>query len=319
MGVQVSPLQGSQFSSSAASSQLYSMTFTSKNVSGDSLVIPVAGYTSVVLSLWPFSGGAGGSFISQVSLDGANWFNVLSIINGTGTSTLNVYNTSPNQSYGLSTFGSAAAPQIFQVNVAGAQFFRVACTVSPSAGTGSVLKAVAVNAAPIGQMIVNPTTNPVPQNLWQIGNQTISTVNIALQASQTSTIANGTTTRTTTTGLGIYNQLDILLNITAGGAATTGTLAIFLEDSADGGTTWDDVVSSVVFTFGSAAATQRFMLQGRIATTITQGTAAATETLAAGTVRQGPFGDRIRVREVVGAITGGVTGVTYTINAVGRL
>lgn len=140
---------------------------------------------------------------------------------------------------------------------------------------------------------------------------------VTLQASQVAATANGTTTRTTTTGLAAYRDLDTLINITAGGAAT-GMLQLFLQDSPDGGTTWDDVVASNVFAFGSAPTTQRFIVSGRIASTVIQGSAAATEMLTAGTVRNGPWGDRIRVREVVSGISGSPTGPTYTITAVAK-
>ena len=140
---------------------------------------------------------------------------------------------------------------------------------------------------------------------------------LTLQASQVSAIVNGTTTRTTTTWLAAYRDLVLLVNITGGGAAT-GTLQLFLQDSVDGGTTWDDVVASNTFVFGAAPVTQRFILSGRIATTITQGSAVVNEALTAGTVRNGPWGDRIRVREVVSGIAGGPTGPTYTVTAVAK-
>lgn len=139
---------------------------------------------------------------------------------------------------------------------------------------------------------------------------------ITLQASQVAGVAATTTTRTTTTGLDAFTNADILINITAGGTAT-GTLQIFLEDSPDGGTTWDDLVSSNTFTFGASVVTQRFILSGsNIATGITQGSAAAVETLSAGTVRTGPFGNMIRVREKVSGPSGSPVGPTYTITGV---
>lgn len=140
---------------------------------------------------------------------------------------------------------------------------------------------------------------------------------IVLQASRVSAIVNGTTT-TTTTFIGVttaVSSIDILMNVTAGGVVT-GTLQVWLEDSADGGVTWDDLVASNTFAFGAAPVTQHFFVTGDIATTATQGAAAAVETLAAGTVRQGPVGDRIRVREKITAIGGSPTGPTYTITAV---
>ena len=140
---------------------------------------------------------------------------------------------------------------------------------------------------------------------------------ITLQASQVSAIINGTTTRMTTAGVEAYRDLAILINITAGGAAT-GTLQIFLQDSWDGGTTWDDLVASNTFAFGAAIITQRFVISGRLVTTLTQGSAVSNGVLAAGTVRNGPWGDRIRVQEVVSGIAGGPTGVTYVISCVAK-
>mgnify|MGYP001570771648 CR=1 FL=1 len=140
---------------------------------------------------------------------------------------------------------------------------------------------------------------------------------VTLQASQVSAIVNGTTTRTITTGLAGYRDLVILVNITVGGAAT-GVLQLFLQDSVDGGTTWDDLVASNTFVFGAAPVTQRFVISGRLATTMAQGSAVINEALTAGTVRNGPWGDRIRVREVVSGIAGGPTGATYAITAVAK-
>ena len=121
-------------------------------------------------------------------------------------------------------------------------------------------------------------------------------------------------------------QLDILWNITAGGTAT-GTLQIWLEDSADGGTTWDDLCSTLTFSLGAAAARQRFFVSSDIVsqtittaapTVTTQGSANQVEAMAAGSCRQGPFGDRIRVREKLTGPAGSPVGSTYTITAVAR-
>lgn len=147
---------------------------------------------------------------------------------------------------------------------------------------------------------------------------------ITLQASQVSGITATTTTRQTTVNLDGWVNADILINITAGGTAT-GTLQLYIEDSADGGTTWDDLVSSLTFAFGAAPVTQRFFVSGRLipstvttatSTNITQGSAAAAETLAAGTARQGPIGNRLRIREKVSGPSGSPVGPTYTITAV---
>lgn len=140
---------------------------------------------------------------------------------------------------------------------------------------------------------------------------------LTLQASQVSGTTNATNTRTTTTGLGKYTDLQVLINITGAGAVT-GLLQIWLEDSSDGGTTWDDLVSSNTFAFGAALVKQQFAISGRVATTKVQGSAPQQETLAAGQVRHGPWGDRIRVREKVSGVSGSPTGVTYTITAVAK-
>lgn len=138
---------------------------------------------------------------------------------------------------------------------------------------------------------------------------------VVVQLPQVSGIAATTVTRNTITGLSRCTMLDVLLNITTTGTAT-GTLQIYLEDSVDGGTTWDDMVSSNTFALGAAVVTQRFFVNGSIASTATSGSAAAVETLAAGTTRQGPFGDRIRVREKVSGPSGSPVGATYNITAV---
>lgn len=144
-----------------------------------------------------------------------------------------------------------------------------------------------------------------------------------MQPSQVSGIAATTVTRNTfRLPIGV-EQLDILLNITAGGTAT-GTLQIWLEDSVDGGTTWDDAVSSLTFALGAAPVTQRFFLSTAIvpsvittatSTNITQGSAATQETMAAGSARQGPIGTLWRVREKITGPAGSPVGATYTITA----
>lgn len=140
---------------------------------------------------------------------------------------------------------------------------------------------------------------------------------VVLVPARAALIVNGTTTVNTivlgtTSGLGLGS---ILLNISTTGTAT-GTLQLFIEDSSDGGVTWDDVVASNTFAFGAAAITQRFFLTSDLLTTATQGGVAAVETLAAGTVRSGPYGDRLRVREKITAIGGSPVGPTYTLTAV---
>lgn len=125
-------------------------------------------------------------------------------------------------------------------------------------------------------------------------------------------------------GLQCYDSLIFLINVTAAGTAT-GTVNLYIQDSWDGGTTWDDLVSSLQLTLGTTTGAQRFVVQGRIAaatittatsTALTMGSAPTQETLAAGSARQGPFGDRIRVREKVAGASGNPVGCTYTITVI---
>lgn len=148
---------------------------------------------------------------------------------------------------------------------------------------------------------------------------------VTIQPSQVSGIAATTLTRNTVTlRPGGFEQATFLINITAAGTAT-GTLQLYIQDSRDGGTTWDDLVSSLTFAFGASLTTQRFFVSGAVvpatittatSTTITQGSAQAIETLAAGSARQGPWGDMLRVREKVSSPSGSPVGATYTITAV---
>lgn len=139
---------------------------------------------------------------------------------------------------------------------------------------------------------------------------------VTVQAPQVAGIVNATTTRNIITlPQANYGTASILINITTTGTAT-GTLQLWLQDSSDGGTTWDDLVSSNTFAFGAAVVTQHFFLTAEMVTTGTQGGAVVLETLAAGTVRNGPMGDRIRVREKVSSASGSPVGPSYTITAV---
>lgn len=154
---------------------------------------------------------------------------------------------------------------------------------------------------------------------------------IPLVAARTSGITNGTTTvplgdtkDNAFAGLQNYDSILFLINVTAAGTAT-GTVNIYIQDSWDGGTTWDDMVSSAQLTLGTTTGTQRYWVQGQIApathttttsTLSTQGSAVSNGALAASSARVGPFGDRIRVREVVAGIGGTPAGCTYSITAI---
>jgi hypothetical protein len=176
----------------------------------------------------------------------------------------------------------------------------------------------AAQTGPINQTQINGATISTNAGVSDAGSQRVALSYdgiVTLQASQVSGVSNATTTRTTTTGLGPYIDATILINITAGGTAT-GTLQLFLEDSCDSGTTWQDWIADATFTFGGAVASRIYYIGGRLPPTAAQGASPAVETLAAQTVRQGPFCDRIRVRERVSLTAGSPVGATYTITGV---
>jgi len=188
---------------------------------------------------------------------------------------------------------------------------------------GGVLTIQAASASTCyGAVQAQPTTSPnTISNPFFVQAQAYG-VQQALENSQTSATAAGTTNRTTTTGLGFYEDIYILLNITGNGTGT-GTLNLYLQDSPDGGTTWNTLVAFNTYTFATGLLTQQqFWVSGKqepssittaSSTLLTQGSAPAS-TQTPPYARQGPWGDRIRVVEVVaGANT---VGVIYTIQAV---
>jgi hypothetical protein len=153
---------------------------------------------------------------------------------------------------------------------------------------------------------------------------------ITLVSGRVSAVANGTRTVPLDGGgevfasLQNYDSLLVLINVTAAGTAT-GTVNIFLQDSWDNGTSWDDVVASAQLTLGTTAGTQRFWVQGRIApathttttsTLSTQGSAVSNAALTASSARVGPFGDRLRIRETIAGASGSPVGATYTITII---
>ena len=143
-----------------------------------------------------------------------------------------------------------------------------------------------------------------------------------LVGGQIAATTNGTTTvpggSTFTAGSG-FKEMTVVLNITASGA-DAGTLQLYLQDSADGGTTWNDLIAMVPFTFGSPVTTQRYYLTTGFHSTYSgqmsrmQGQPQVTETLLPGTVRQAPWGNRLRVRESIANIAGTPTGPTYNVD-----
>jgi hypothetical protein len=306
-------------------SPLVTKIFTPKSaLYYEALLLPCAGFSSVSVFVWPTTSTAS-SYVPQVSMDGNMWCAAPSVLLNSGQSLASNSATQSGSSVVTQSgaWSLAAAPSLYQVAIGGFNFFRLVCTAAPSTGTSVTFQAQA-STAPSPFVTFVPTETAA--NINQYGGNAISAINFALQASQVSGTTNATTTRTATSALSSYKSLAILLNITSAGAAT-GTLQIYIEDSFDGGTTYQDLVSSNTFTFGAAITTQLFYVNGygtpavittATSTNLTQGAAAAIESMAAGSARQGPWGDRVRVREVVSGVSGSPTGVTYTINAVGR-
>jgi hypothetical protein len=153
---------------------------------------------------------------------------------------------------------------------------------------------------------------------------------INLVTGRVSAVANGTRTVSLDgggevyAGLQNYDSILVLINVTAAGSAT-GTVNIYIQDSWDGGATWDDMVSSAQLTLGTTTGTQRYWVQARIApathttttsTLSTQGSAVSNAALAASSARVGPFGDRLRVRETIAGASGSPAGATYTITII---
>jgi hypothetical protein len=150
-----------------------------------------------------------------------------------------------------------------------------------------------------------------------------------LLSGRVSRVADGTGTVQLATGgdvfagLQNYDSLLFLINVTDDGTAT-GALSIKIQDSWDSGTTWDDLVVSEAITLGSTSGAQRFFVQGRILSAVMTGTAttnvdqgsAPVSNMAAGSARQGPFGDRIRIQETVSGSGGSPVGATYTITMI---
>lgn len=122
-------------------------------------------------------------------------------------------------------------------------------------------------------------------------------------------------------GLENYDSLLVLIDVEDEGAAT-GQVNLFIEDSWAEGVAWDDLVASANITLGTTVGEQRFVVQGRLAPAIitggsssayNQGSTPTQEAMTAASARQGPFGDRIRIREKVSSASGTPTGCVYSI------
>lgn len=100
--------------------------------------------------------------------------------------------------------------------------------------------------------------------------------------------------------------------------ATGGVLDLYLQTSADGGTTWFDYAHFAQLAAGAAAVNVRFGVSryAQQSTIVTVGKNLV-PALAVGTVVGGPFGDRMRLVAVAGASTTVGAAVTIQMRATG--
>lgn len=287
-------------------------SYTSATALGSIASISCAGSPFISVLLLPTgSVTGGGTVITEGSVDGGTvWFGLYGIQTSINSA------AAFGQLQGVAAAVATGGQQYFFAAPNGLTNARLRLTaVLSGAGTMNVYLAATTTGARIDTYIAGAATLAVNANQTGLAGLTWTSTTQAIQASQVSAVANGTTTRTTLTGLGIYKTANVLIRTTTTGAVT-GTLQLFIQDSTDGGTTWDDVIASNTIAFGAAVSTQNFFLQGALASTKAPGAASATGTLAAGTIRQGPFGDRFRVQEVISGVSGSPTGVTYIINGI---
>lgn len=286
-------------------------SYNSGTANGSIVSVACSGspFISVIFSPSGTITGAG-SVITEASPDGGTtWFGIYGVQWG-------ITNSSPALITAAAAAMATTGAQYTFYAPNGTTNVRVRLTAAlTGSGTMTVYLGATNTGARSDVYIMGAGTLTVNANQTGLAGLPWASTTQAIQASQVSAVANGTTTRTTLTGLGIYKTANVLIRTTTTGAVT-GTLQLFIQDSTDGGTTWDDVIASNTITFGAAVSTQNFFLQGALASTKAPGAASATGTLAAGTIRQGPFGDRFRVQEVISGVSGSPTGVTYIINGI---
>jgi hypothetical protein len=109
-------------------------------------------------------------------------------------------------------------------------------------------------------------------------------------------------------GLGAHKSLWIDLNLSAVPSGGAPTLDLYLQSSADGGTTWRDHAH---FQFTTSALHKFWQISGEAAGSAAS-LAASDAALAGDTVVQGPWGDRLRLKWVFAA--GGSSG-SYMLGA----
>lgn len=99
------------------------------------------------------------------------------------------------------------------------------------------------------------------------------------------------------------DAVEFMLNVSAAATAAGDTLNVYIQASADNGTTWDDFVSftQVLGNGGAKKFMARWSTMGGAPTVAMAAPAIAT--LAAGSVQQGPHGTLWRVQSVVVSAT----------------
>lgn len=143
----------------------------------------------------------------------------------------------------------------------------------------------------------------------KVHSQNESNLTLLASAARTST-GQGTAV----TGLGAYKSATIFLDVTAAATDATDTLDVYVEYSPDAGTTWDNFVHFTQV-LGNGGPKQ-FVAHVNLFGAAPDAMHAVGEALAAGSVRQVDFGDRLRVRwEITDGGGGGNVSFTFAVKA----
>lgn len=138
---------------------------------------------------------------------------------------------------------------------------------------------------------------------------------VTLAAPTTDAVAGAGKTLTAVTGLSIFKQLLVLLNVTAAAAAAGDTLDVYIDSSIDGGTTIENVARFTQVLGNGGAKKFYFVLDPS-----NPGTAviAVGSDCAAGVCRPSFLGDWMQVRYTI--VDGGAHGQSFTfaVSAYGK-
>jgi hypothetical protein len=122
---------------------------------------------------------------------------------------------------------------------------------------------------------------------------------VTLLAATTLTVASVTSNSTAVTGLDKYTGMNIQMTISAKSLAGGGTVNLYVQGSIDAGTKWFDIKSSTQITNAAMANGVYQVSISAIGSSIGPTAAVVADgTLAAGSIRAVPFGDRLRVKIV---------------------